>query len=222
LEGRPAHLILPGLNPPIRMAVDVRLPKTGKPISTRIELIDIENDSLVAVATSDVKTGKYLVALPAKHDYAMSINKQGYMYYSDSFSLKEINKADKHYKKNVKLDPIAVGNKAVLKNIFFETDKYVLKPESKAELNKLIAFLKKNPNVKIEISGHTDNRGSREHNMTLSLNRAKAVYNYLVNHGINPESLTYKGYGFDKPIATNETAEGRALNRRTEFKIIAM
>ncbi len=196
--------------------------KTGKPIQASVELIDIENDSLVAVTESNIQDGSFLVPLPTERNYAMSIEKKGYMYYSENFSLKGVKEPSKPYKVNVKLDPIAIGNKTILKNIFFETDKYVLKPESKAELNKLISFMKTNPNVKIEISGHTDNRGSKEHNMKLSLNRAKAVYDYLVNHGIAASRLTYKGYGYDKPIATNDTPEGRALNRRTEFKIIGM
>jgi outer membrane protein OmpA-like peptidoglycan-associated protein/Tol biopolymer transport system component len=196
--------------------------KTGKPVIAQIDLIDLEKDSLVASVSSDVKDGSYIAPLPLERNYAMSVESQGYMYHSENFSLKNIKNPNKPYRKDVKLQPIEIGNKSVLKNIFFETDSYVLKPESKAELNKLIRFLKMNPKVKIEISGHTDNRGSREHNMKLSMNRAKAVYDYLIAHGIDKNRLSYKGYGFDKPIATNDTPEGRALNRRTEFKIVGM
>ncbi len=196
--------------------------KTGKPVEAQIELIDLDKDSLVAAVNSDGEDGSYVVPLPVERNYGMSIESKGYMYHSENFSLKNIKDPQKPYRKDVKLNPIAIGNRSVLKNIFFETDSYVLKPESKAELNKLIKFLKMNPNVKIEISGHTDNRGSREHNIKLSLNRARTVYDYLIAHGIDKNRLSYNGYGFDKPIATNDTPEGRALNRRTEFKIVGM
>ena len=99
------------------------------------------------------------------------------------------------------------------------TDKYELKPESKVELVKLSALLKNNPTMKIIIGGHTDNVGSDEDNMILSDNRAKAVYNRLVEHGIKAERLKWKGYGETKPIETNDTPEGRANNRRTDFVV---
>ncbi len=108
----------------------------------------------------------------------------------------------------------------MLKNIFFDTDKYELKPASTTEFEKLLELLKKNPKMKIEISGHTDNVGDAKYNQVLSENRAKAVYNYLINHGITAERLTYKGYGKTVPIDTNDTEAGRANNRRTEFKVI--
>jgi outer membrane protein OmpA-like peptidoglycan-associated protein len=108
----------------------------------------------------------------------------------------------------------------VLKNIFFDTDKFVLKTESKVELDKLIAFMKANPNLVIEVSGHTDNTGVKQKNVDLSLNRAKAVVDYLTQNGIAAEKLTAKGYADGQPIADNKTEAGRKQNRRTEFKII--
>jgi outer membrane protein OmpA-like peptidoglycan-associated protein len=119
------------------------------------------------------------------------------------------------------MQPVAVGEKVVLRNIFFETDKYELLPDSKAELEKLISFLAKNTELHIEIGGHTDNEGSDTHNMTLSLNRAKAVYDYLIANGISADKLSYKGYGETMPIESNDTPVGRANNRRTEFKVIS-
>jgi outer membrane protein OmpA-like peptidoglycan-associated protein len=110
----------------------------------------------------------------------------------------------------------------VLKNIFFDTDKYELKPESRSELENLINLLQTNGNIKIEISGHTDNDGTPEYNLVLSNNRAKAVYNYLIGQGISAVRLTHQGYGLTKPIDTNETGQGRANNRRTEFKVVGI
>ena len=112
------------------------------------------------------------------------------------------------------------GEKVILKNIFFETNSFQLKEESTAELQKLLALLQNNKNLKIEIGGHTDNVGDDKSNQLLSENRAKSVYEYLTTNGILAERLRYKGFGETAPIATNDTEEGRAQNRRTEFTVI--
>ncbi len=112
-----------------------------------------------------------------------------------------------------------MGTVVTLKNVFFDFDRSELKPESFVELNKLADYLKKNA-IRIEIGGHTDDQGSEEYNDRLSENRAKAVYDYLIQKGIPAERLQYKGYGMRLPVADNSTEEGRAANRRTEFKIV--
>ena len=117
------------------------------------------------------------------------------------------------------MQPIEKGAAIVLKNIFFETRKFDLKNESKIELDKLVTLLKDNPNLKIQIDGHTDNVGQEKDNALLSTNRSKAVVGYLLTKSINPQRLTYKGFGSTKPIAGNTTEVDRALNRRTELSI---
>ena len=107
-----------------------------------------------------------------------------------------------------------------MKNIFFETNSFELKEESRIELNKLRDFLLKNKSVRIELSGHTDNIGSDPYNQKLSENRANSVKEFLFNQGLSANRITSKGYGKTQPVASNETEEGRALNRRTEFRII--
>ena len=107
----------------------------------------------------------------------------------------------------------------VLKNIFFDLNRSELKPESHVELDKLVDYLSHN-DVKIEIGGHTDDQGSDEYNDKLSQNRAKAVYDYLVGRGISADRLSYAGYGKRQPVADNSTEEGRAANRRTEFRFV--
>lgn len=114
---------------------------------------------------------------------------------------------------------IVVGERIILENVLFDFDKYTLRPESKTELDKWVKFLTDNPTLKIEISGHTDNKGTSEYNKTLSKNRAEAVYNYFVTNGIKADRMKWVGYGFDLPIASNKTDEGRQKNRRTEIKI---
>ena len=122
--------------------------------------------------------------------------------------------------KDIKLKKIEIGSKVVLRNIFFDTGKSILRKESTSELERLYKLLIDVPTLKIEISGHTDNVGSAKMNQGLSERRAKAVVDFLVKKGIEASRLTYKGYGFEQPMATNDTDEGRQLNRRTEFKIV--
>ena len=117
--------------------------------------------------------------------------------------------------------PIAVGSTVLLNNIFFESAKAVLKDESMAELNRLLALFEQVPGLVIEISGHTDSVGADEYNLNLSDARANAVRDYLLEKGINEEQITAKGYGETVPVATNDTDEGRQENRRVEFKILA-
>jgi outer membrane protein OmpA-like peptidoglycan-associated protein len=121
---------------------------------------------------------------------------------------------------NIGLRQIATGEKVILKNIFFDTDKFILKDESKIEIDKLIEFMNTNPRIKIEVGGHTDNIGEKKKNEVLSNNRAKAVFDYLVLKGILPSRLSFKGYADMQPIADNKTEAGKKLNRRTEFKIV--
>ena len=121
---------------------------------------------------------------------------------------------------DVPMQPIELENIMELKNVFFETAKFDLKPQSKAELDKVVAFLNKNKTISGELSGHTDNVGDKKMNQVLSQNRAKAVYDYLIAHGIDAKRLTYKGYGDTKPKVANDTDEHRQMNRRTEFKVL--
>ena len=193
--------------------------QTKEPLYAKFELIDLETGELAVRAYSNKGTGEFLLALPSGKNYALNASKSGYLFYSDNFFLKQAETSDP-FKKNVPMEPIKVGATTVLNNIFFDTDKYDLKPESRVELSKLITFLNDNPGVSIELSGHTDNVGEDSYNQKLSENRAKAVYDYLLEQGIVKERLNYKGYGESKPVADNNSESGRAKNRRTEFKII--
>ncbi len=194
--------------------------ETKAKLEARFELIDLGSSKTVAESHSDRMNGEFLLVLPAERNYALNVSKDGYLFYSDNFSLGSSDSRKTPFIKNIPLKPIRVGETVVLKNIFFDTDKYILKDESLAELQKLLALMLKNPGLKIELSGHTDNIGSEGHNLELSGNRAKAVYQYLAGHGIAANRLTYAGYGFSQPIDSNTTEQGRANNRRTEFKVI--
>ncbi|MBL7892522.1 MAG: OmpA family protein, partial [Bacteroidia bacterium] len=121
--------------------------------------------------------------------------------------------------RNIKLNKIEVGNKVVLNNIFFDYDKASLRPESYIELSNLLNLMTSNPKLKIEVSGHTDNKGSAVYNKNLSESRAQSVVSYLISKGTEIDRLNFAGYGFQFPVATNDTDEGRQLNRRVEFKV---
>lgn len=189
-----------------------------KPLEAQFELIDLKTGDLVVKSMSDKVTGEFLVCIPANRDYALNVSRSGYLFHSENFSLKE-SKTNEPFLKNVQLTPIQKDVPVVLRNIFFETGSAELKPESRVELDKLVELLTQNPTINIEISGHTDNVGSKESNLKLSDNRAKSVSTYLIGKGIAADRLSNKGYGDSKPIDDNNTEQGRANNRRTEFKI---
>lgn len=194
--------------------------KTKVPLGAHFELIDLATGKPMIVSDANNGTGEFLVTLPVYKNYALNVTQAGYLFYSENFSLKQLTDFSKPYQMDVPLQPIDTGSIVELKNVFFETAKFDLKPESKVELDKLVAFLNANKTMRGELSGHTDNVGDKKMNMTLSLNRAKAVLDYLVNiGGIDAKRLTFKGHGDTKPKVPNDSDVNRALNRRTEFKV---
>lgn len=194
--------------------------KTNARIAAMLELVDLRTKLTVANIRSN-ENGDFLVPLPTGKDYAFNVNRKGYLFYSDNFSLRSA-PSDQPFEKNIPLQPLEANAVVVLRNIFFDSRQYELKPASTAELDKLVALLRDNRTMQAEISGHTDNVGSDADNQALSENRAKAVVQYLVQQGIAATRLKAKGYGETKPVDTNDTDAGRANNRRTELKVISL
>ena len=194
--------------------------KTQARLPAELDLIDLSNRQPVATIQSN-QNGDYLVPLPTGKDYAFNVNRKGYLFYSDNFSLTG-NLDGKPFEKNIPLTPIEANATLVLRNIFFPTNQFVLEPTSATELDKLVEFLRENATLQVEISGHTDNVGSDAANLLLSQNRAKSVVDYLAQHGIAATRLKAKGYGETKPLESNDSDAGRAQNRRTELKIISL
>ena len=194
--------------------------KTKVPLGAHFELIDLETSKTMIISDANSGNGEFLVTLPIDKNYALNVSQPGYLFYSENFSLKGLSDNSKPYTLDIPLQPIDTGNVVELKNIFFETAKFDLKPESKAELNKLVSFLVLNKTMRIELSGHTDNVGDKKSNQLLSQNRAKSVYDYLILNGIDAKRLSFKGYGDTRPKVKNDSDSNRALNRRTEFKVI--
>ncbi|MEK6615571.1 MAG: OmpA family protein, partial [Bacteroidota bacterium] len=193
---------------------------TKKLLEADVELIDNSKNQVIATFQSNSVTGKYLVSLPSGGNYGIAVKKEGYLFHSENFDIPDT-AAYIEAVKNIGLKVLSVGTKIVLRNIFFDFDKATLRPESTTELERLTQLLTANPTMKIEIAGHTDSKGADDYNLKLSQSRAQSVVNYLSTHSIAQSRLTAKGYGETKPMATNDTDEGRQLNRRTEFEILS-
>lgn len=200
----------------------VRDAETKAFLEATIEVTDNETGQVISTLNSNATTGEFLVPLPSGKDYGVTVKKDGYLFYSANFNIPQAT----NYQEIVTvidLLPLRKDATIVLRNVFFETASAKLDPKSNAELDRLIKILNDYPTMVIEISGHTDNVGSRTYNQNLSENRASSVVTYLATTGkIDKSRLQYAGYSFDKPMATNETVDGRALNRRVEFRIISV
>jgi len=144
----------------------------------------------------------------------------GYLFYSERITPVDSLSMAEDLNKDFLMIPVKKGNSVVLENLYFDVDSSQLKPSSYAELKKLIFFLKVNPDVKIEIAGHTDDSGDATYNMELSKLRAKSVYDYLLKKGVAPERLIYRGYGNTQPVVDNATPAGKARNRRVVMVIL--
>ena len=190
-----------------------------KSLKALFELIDLATAEKTVSAYSDSASGEFLVCIPSGKDYALNIRCKGYLFFSEHFTMTG-GTYHEPYLKDIPLKRIQPGEKVILKNIFFEFASAKVLDESKAELQQLAQFLRDNPNVKIQITGHTDHVGTQAYNLNLSQNRARAVANYLLNEGIPMTRVSYKGMGFSEPVADNHTEEGRAQNRRTELLIV--
>jgi outer membrane protein OmpA-like peptidoglycan-associated protein/Tol biopolymer transport system component len=192
--------------------------KDQSPQKASIKVFNPKTQAILNNLSSDEKNGEFLVVLPMGQEYGFHVLKPGFALYSKNYNLeKTTNGTPKEIK--IELQPLESGTKFALRNVFFETGKFNLKAESNLELDKLVDILNLNPTIQIEISGHTDNVGKETDNKLLSENRANSVKAYLVLKNISAERITTKGYGSSKPIASNDSADGKAQNRRTEVEV---
>lgn len=192
---------------------------TKKPIQADVQLYDLNTDELVQYVGSDSENGEYTVVLNEGRQYAMYAAANKYLMKSLSFDYTD-KRAFNPLTLDIYLEPVRAGRSIVLNNLFFDTKEFALKPKSRTELNRLIAFMKQYPDIQVEVSGHTDDVGTDEDNVALSQNRAKSVYSYLVTQGVSANRLRYKGYGEAKPLVPNDSEEHRQQNRRIELRIL--
>lgn len=207
--------------------------ETKEPLVSSVEIVDMSTGKIHAAVNSD-PDGFFLITLPTGKDYAFNVSKPSYIFHSEHFALQKSKETNDPYQlaielraipealpSNTEIPAVALEKykPTVLRNVFFDTGSAELRSESFTELNRLKTFLDDNPGISIQLNGHTDNVGSDTDNLRLSGNRAKAVFTYLVENGIDKTRMTYKGYGEISPIDSNDTETGRQANRRTEFMI---
>ncbi len=192
--------------------------ETGKPVEATISYYTLGDNMEVGTARSSPGSGDYSIVLPYGKTYGFRAQASGYYAVSENLDLTGL-KGYKEIRRDLYLVPIEIGQVVRLNNIFFEFGKATLKTESYEELDRVVKLLTENPSMEIDLAGHTDNVGTDEANLQLSGDRSKAVYDYLVSKGIAAARLTTNGFGETKPVATNDTEEGRAQNRRVEFTI---
>jgi outer membrane protein OmpA-like peptidoglycan-associated protein/Tol biopolymer transport system component len=197
----------------------VRDKESHTPLESTVLVVDLKSKKKQYFDYTSKETGTFLAVMPIGGSYALNVSTDGYLFYSDHFELNDSINRNKPVELVVYLEKIKTGLNTTLKNIFFDTNKYELLPTSVTELATLVELLKQNPQVSIEIQGFTDDIGNNDQNLELSKNRAKAVYDYLVSHGVKQERLDFKGFGEAKPVASNVTEDGRQKNRRTSFVI---
>ena len=195
--------------------------KTKKPLSANLVYKTLPDGTQVGNAVSNPYDGAFKIVLPFDKNYLIHATANHYFAVSENLNLDSLFKAGyKEIHKDLYLVPIEIGQIVRLNNVFFDFDKWDLRPISYIELDRVVKFLNDYPTVEIEMSAHTDSYGTDEYNFKLSDNRARSVMEYILSNGIAPSRITSHGYGESMPVATNETDEGRQLNRRVEFKIL--
>lgn len=193
----------------------------GKPVGAGISYDRLRDGKHVGRASADLERGDYQIALPVGEHYGFSAVAQGYVAVADRVDLRAA-KIDERYQRDLLLVPLEPGRTIRLNNLFFDFNAAALLPESKAELDRLVALMNQNPRLRIRIEAHTDSIGSDASNRTLSAARAIAVSRYLAAARVAASRVESKGIGESSPAATNDTEEGRALNRRVEFRILSL
>ncbi|CAM4344785.1 WD40-like Beta Propeller Repeat [Pedobacter westerhofensis] len=196
----------------------VRDKETKNFLEAKVQVVNLKTKEMKFNDFTSKDNGEFLAVMPLGSSYAFNAISDGYLFYSDNFEL-TTTAAGRPYVLEIFLDKLKPGGNVILKNIFFDTNKYELLTASVTELTSLLELLQANQTIGIEIQGHTDNVGNAADNQKLSLQRAEAVYDYLINNKIEADRLSFKGFGATVPIAKNDTAEGRQKNRRTSFLI---
>lgn len=192
----------------------------GKPLSSSVIIESLTKNKKEGSTVSDPETGKFSLVLPYGERYGFYAEKKGYLPVSKNLDLRKVERKYQEITVNLILPLVKKSSQITINNLFFETKKYDITPESEPELNRLTKVMQENPEIKVQIEGHTDSVGKNKDNMILSYKRANSVANYLIEHGILIDRLVVKGFGESLPVVKNDTAENKRQNRRVVFKIL--
>jgi len=208
-------------NPVVLVSGNVFNAKTKEPLSASLVYEILPEGTVAGNGISNPTDGAFKIVLPLNKNYSIRASADHFFAISENLNLDSLTKAGyEEIHKDLYLVPIEIGQVVRLNNVFFDFDKWDLRPESFIELDRVVKLLKENPAIEIEMSAHTDSRGSDEYNITLSHNRARSVMEYILSKGIAPARIISQGYGETRPVAPNDTDENRQLNRRVEFTIL--
>ena len=189
--------------------------RSDSPVGAALTVRDVASNKIMSTFYSDEVDGNYVAVLQPGKSYIITSEAPGYLFYSERFDVPADSENDMIRK------DISMTRDIVRLLVYFDFDKATLQPASYIDLDRAVDWLKANATVKVELAGHTDNVGTRDYNKKLSQDRAQSVLDYLVQKGVSPPRLSARGYGMESPIATNDTDEGRALNRRVEFRVVS-
>jgi OmpA-OmpF porin, OOP family len=208
-------------NPVVLVDGNVYNKKTGEPLSASLVYETLPDGTEAGNGVSNPADGSFKIVLPYDKNYLIRATADKFFAQSENLNLDSLVKAGyKQIHKDLYLVPIEIGQVVRLNNVFFDFDKWDLRPESYVELDRVVKLLQENPTLEIEMSAHTDSYGSDEYNFKLSDNRARSVMEYILSKGVRVNRIISRGYGETVPVAPNDSPENRQLNRRVEFKIL--
>lgn len=208
-------------NPVVLVTGNVYNAKTKEPLSATLVYETLPDGNIAGNGLSNAVDGAFKIVLPYDKNYSIRATADKFFAISENLNLDSLIKAGyQEIHKDLYLVPIEIGQVVRLNNVFFDFDKWDLRPESFIELDRVVQLLNENPAIEIEMSAHTDSYGSDDYNFKLSDNRARSVREYILSRGIAPQRIISQGYGESKPVAPNDNDENRQLNRRVEFKIL--
>lgn len=208
-------------NPVVLVSGNVYNAKTKEPLSADLVYETLPDGNVAGNGISDPANGAFKIVLPYDKNYSIRATADHFFAISENLNLDSLIKVGyKEIHKDLYLVPIEIGQVVRLNNVFFDFDKWDLRPESFVELDRVVKLLNENPAIEIEMSAHTDSKGTDQYNITLSDNRAKSVRDYILSKGISEKRIISIGYGESRPVVANDTDENRQLNRRVEFTIL--
>jgi outer membrane protein OmpA-like peptidoglycan-associated protein len=208
-------------NPVVLVSGNVYNLKTKEPLNASLVYETLPDGAVAGNGSSSAIDGSFKIVLPYDKNYSIRASADHFFAISENLNLDSLVKAGyREIHKDLYLAPIEIGQVVRLNNVFFDFDKWDLRPESYVELNRVVELMNNNPSIEIEMSAHTDSYGSDDYNFKLSDERARSVREYILSQGIAAPRIISQGYGETKPVAENDTDENRQLNRRVEFKIL--